>query len=86
MMGANLGVKIDVSPVTSNPFGHWEHDEIWQIQERLLIQLGREWHTSPGPLPERWLEWPETRQAQEAIRSACLAEAGERVNARVRLE
>jgi SAM-dependent methyltransferase len=39
-MGANLGSKIDVSPVTSNPFGHWEHDEIWRIQERLLIELG----------------------------------------------
>jgi len=77
-MGANLGSKIDVSPVTSNPFGHWEHDEIWRIQERLLIQLGREWQTSPGPLPERWLEWPETRQALEAIQSTCQAEAGER--------
>jgi SAM-dependent methyltransferase/glycosyltransferase involved in cell wall biosynthesis len=77
-MGANLGSKIDVSPVTSNPFGHWEHDEIWRIQERLLIELGREWHTSPGPLPERWLEWPETRRAMDAIQSVCQNEAGER--------
>lgn len=60
-MGANLGSRIDTAPHPANPHGHWEHADVWQAQERLLIRFGREWHSSPGPLPARWLEWPDAR-------------------------
>ena len=59
VMGANLGERIDTEPHPANPHGHWEHADVWRAQERLLIRFGREWHSSPGPLPPRWLEWPE---------------------------
>ena len=60
-MGVNLGPRIDTTPHPANPHGHWEHSDIWQAQERLLIRFGREWHSSPGPLPARWLDWPDCR-------------------------
>jgi ubiquinone/menaquinone biosynthesis C-methylase UbiE len=59
-MGANLGDQIDVVPHSHNPHGHWEHAEVWRAQEDLLIRFGREWHSAPGPLPERWIDWPDT--------------------------
>jgi ubiquinone/menaquinone biosynthesis C-methylase UbiE len=59
-MGANLGERIDVEPHPHNPHGHWEHADVWRTQEELLIRFGREWHSAPGPLPQRWLEWPDT--------------------------
>jgi len=60
-MGVNLGARIDTAPHSANPHGHWEHADVWPAQERLLIRFGREWHSSPGPLPGRWLEWPDSR-------------------------
>lgn len=59
-MGLNLGDRVDTEPHPANPHGHWEHADVWRAQERLLVSLGREWHASPGPLPPRWLEWPDT--------------------------
>jgi hypothetical protein len=47
-MGVNLGSRIDTAPHPANPHGHWEHADVWQAQERLLIRFGREWHSSPG--------------------------------------
>ena len=64
-MGANLGERLDVSPHPANPNGHWEHADVWPAQENLLIDFGREWHASPGPLPHRWLDWPEVRTTVE---------------------
>lgn len=60
-MGMNLGEKVDIDPHPANPNGHWEHSEVWQAQENLLTDLGREWHSSPGPLPARWLQWPQAQ-------------------------
>lgn len=62
-MGINLGERVDIAPHPANPNGHWEHADVWHTQENLLIDFGREWHSSPGPLPLRWLEWPETGAA-----------------------
>jgi SAM-dependent methyltransferase len=59
-MGANLGDRVDVAPHSHNPYGHWEHADVWRAQEELLIRFGREWHSAPGPLPDRWIEWPDT--------------------------
>ncbi|MEY3206084.1 MAG: hypothetical protein RLZZ21_2415, partial [Planctomycetota bacterium] len=61
-MGANLGERIDTEPHPANPHGHWEHADVWRAQEQLLIRFGREWHSSPGPLPPRWMEWPDTQE------------------------
>jgi SAM-dependent methyltransferase len=78
-MGANLGARVDTAPHPANPHGHWEHLDVWQGQERLLQQFGREWHSCPGPLPSRWLEWPDTTalmSAFAAIASSELAQHG----------
>jgi SAM-dependent methyltransferase len=73
-MGVNLGGQIDTAPHPSNPHGHWEHADVWQAQERLLIRFGREWHSSPGPLPTRWLEWPDTREVIDRFAGIAAAE------------
>lgn len=73
-MGANLGERIDTEPHPANPHGHWEHADVWRAQEWLLIRFGREWHSSPGPLPPRWMEWPETRQTIDRFVAIARAE------------
>lgn len=73
-MGVNLGTRIDTAPHPSNPHGHWEHADVWPAQERLLIAFGREWHSSPGPLPPRWLEWPDTREVIDRFAAIAVAE------------
>lgn len=73
-MGVNLGSRIDTAPHPGNPHGHWEHIDIWRSQERLLIGFGREWHSSPGPLPARWLEWPDTRATIDRFATLAAAE------------
>ena len=73
-MGANLGERIDTEPHPANPHGHWEHTDVWQAQERLLIRFGREWHSSPGPLPHRWMEWPDTTATIARLTAIATAE------------
>ena len=73
-MGANLGERIDTEPHPANPHGHWEHTDVWQAQERLLIRFGREWHSSPGPLPHRWMEWPDTTATIARLTAVATAE------------
>ena len=75
-MGLNLGDRVDVAPHPANPHGHWEHADVWQAQEELLIRFGREWHSSPGPLPARWLEWPDTLSTIERFVALAAAELG----------
>jgi SAM-dependent methyltransferase len=75
-MGANLGTPVDTHPHPANPHGHWEHARVWPAQERLLIRFGREWHSSPGPLPDRWLEWPDTAATIAEFAAIAAAEVG----------
>jgi hypothetical protein len=74
VMGANLGERIDTEPHPANPHGHWEHTDVWKAQERLLIRFGREWHSSPGPLPPRWMEWPDTTSTIARLTAIATAE------------
>jgi hypothetical protein len=64
-MGLNLGKQVDIKPDPANPNGHWEHSIVWQAQENLLTDLGREWHSSPGPLPSKWIDWPEAQSVHK---------------------
>lgn len=73
-MGLNLGEHVDTAAHPANPHGHWEHAEVWRAQEELLIRFGREWHSSPGPLPNRWLEWPDTAAMIERFVALAAAE------------
>lgn len=77
-MGANLGERIDTEPHPANPHGHWEHADVWRAQERLLIRFGREWHSSPGPLPPRWMEWPDTQETIDRFVAIARAEVAAR--------
>jgi hypothetical protein len=58
----------------ANPHGHWENTSVWQEQERLLIRFGREWHSSPGPLPPCWLKWPDTTATVARLTAIATAE------------
>lgn len=73
-MGLNLGADVDTRPHPANPHGHWEHGAVWNAQETLLIRFGREWHSSPGPLPARWLEWPDTQATIDTFTNLCSVE------------
>ena len=73
-MGANLGADVDTNPHPANPHGHWEHALVWPAQEQLLMRFGREWHSSPGPLPDRWLEWPDTAATIAAFAATAATE------------
>ena len=58
-----------------NPEGYFERRDITDLQEQLLISLGRWWPGADGmrDLPPDWLTRPETHQAAAALRH-CLAE------------
>ena len=62
-LGVYLGQEVERQPVPSNQSGHWEHTRVWRLHERLLEAFGQGWGGPIGPLPPRWLEWPETRAA-----------------------
>ena len=73
-MGMNLGKSVDTTPHPANKNGHWEHADVWQSQEKLLIDFGREWHSCPGPLPANWLAWPETQATIDCFTEIAHAE------------
>jgi GT2 family glycosyltransferase len=60
-----------------NPEGYWERRDISNLQEQLLIDLGRWWPSAAGvfPLPENWLEWPCTRRIAGQLRQLLTLEA-----------
>lgn len=60
-----------------NPEGYFERQDVTDLQEQLLIDLGRWWPSAPGvlPLPEAWLEARCTLHAAERLRCLLAAEA-----------
>lgn len=52
-----------------NPAGYWERRDVTDLQERLLIDLGRWWPGATGamPLPDQWLQSPFTRRAGQQL-------------------
>lgn len=52
-----------------NPEGYFEREDITEIQDNLLRELGRHWPSASGalPLPEHWLELPSTQRAETLL-------------------
>lgn len=68
-----LGVPVPGDLVEAdphNPEGYYENREVVNVQEQLLIQLGRWWPsaTGPLPLPADWLLWPSTQHTVATLR------------------
>jgi GT2 family glycosyltransferase len=52
-----------------NPEGYFERRDVTDLQEQLLIDLGRWWPSAAGvlPLPDGWMDWPCTRRAANQL-------------------
>lgn len=66
-LGANLGAPLNIEPVPSNPSGHWEHDLVWRLQEKLLTDLEAPWHDGFLSLPPEWLQHEASIHAARAL-------------------
>ncbi|CAK6696118.1 glycosyltransferase [Synechococcus sp. CBW1107] len=68
-----LGVPVPgdlVKADSHNPEGYYEHREVVNVQEQLLIELGRWWPsaTGPLPLPADWLLRPSSQHTSAILR------------------
>lgn len=69
---AELGVPLPgplIDGDRHNPEGYFERADVTDLQERLLIRLGRWWPSQAGvrPLPAGWLDHPATREAAQEL-------------------
>jgi GT2 family glycosyltransferase len=60
-----------------NPEGYFERDDVTELQEQLLRELGRTWTSASGclPLPPNWLALPSTQRVEAALQALLNAEA-----------
>jgi hypothetical protein len=65
LLGVELGDNL-LDPQPDNRNGFWEHHDAVQIHERLLAELGRNWHDL-RELPEGWLDHPAALRAVDEI-------------------
>lgn len=65
LLGAELGTNL-LDPQSDNLKGFWEHHDAVQIHERLLSELGRDWHDL-RELPADWMELPASLKAMNEI-------------------
>jgi hypothetical protein len=54
LMGVDLGARL-LPASSSNPSGHWEHEEVVSVHDSLLMALGTKWD-DPRALPAGWLK------------------------------
>ncbi len=66
LLGVELGSSL-MPPNKFNPRGYWEHQEIVDLHERLLCDLGSHWHDT-RPLPSGWWRHQSIRWAHDALR------------------
>ncbi len=50
----------------SNALGHWEHEGVVAIHDRLLAEFGLNWH-DPDPLPAGWEDAPGAHAAEQQL-------------------
>lgn len=72
LLGADLGSHF-LSPADDNPAGFWEHLSAYEIHERLLTALGRNWYDMTE-MPKGWLEHPAAIRAQCEVEDLIRAE------------
>lgn len=63
--GIELGPRL-LAAQAHNPKGYFEHDVVWQIQQRLLSRIGRDLYDL-RPLPHGWLNCEPAMQAREEL-------------------
>jgi hypothetical protein len=54
LMGVNLGQRL-LPASSTNPSGHWEHEEVVSVHDSLFMALGTKWD-DPRRLPAGWLK------------------------------
>jgi hypothetical protein len=65
LLGVDFG-RFLMPATDANKKGHWEHEEIVRIHDRLLSALGSCWDDDQ-PLPADWLERETTREARSKL-------------------
>lgn len=65
LLGAELGENL-MGPGYSNDQGFWEHMDAYQINDRLLHELGMSW-SDPRRMPEGWEDTPQFAHALREI-------------------
>jgi GT2 family glycosyltransferase/glycosyltransferase involved in cell wall biosynthesis len=65
LLGVELGDGL-MAPAPGNPLGFWEKQEVADINDRLLLALGRSW-SDPRPMPEGWLDSDAAKAAEASI-------------------
>ncbi len=66
LCGVDLSDNL-LPPSTDNKKGFWEHQEIVEIQENLLLSMDSRWD-DVRPLPKGWLNFKESQQAIAEIK------------------
>jgi hypothetical protein len=66
LLGVEVGDKL-VAPAADNSLGFWEHADAVDLNERLLLGLGRSWDDI-RPMPEDWLQSEIARQSVQSAR------------------
>ena len=68
VMGVALGDRL-LRNNPQNPEGFWEHEDIVQIQENLLLQFGRGLSSNTGmlPLPVQWWRLPDAQSCRQQL-------------------
>lgn len=65
-LGVHLGTKL-IPATADNEKGHWEHAEIVELHNRLLLAFGRSWQATQ-PLPPQWWQRPEVEPFRRDLR------------------
>ncbi len=65
LLGAELGKQL-MAAQQDNPKGFWEHEEVVQIHDKLLYELGHNWQDGIA-LPEGWLNSHAAKQAAHKL-------------------
>lgn len=75
LLGVQLGDKL-MGPGYSNDLGFWEHLDAYQINDRLLGELGMSWN-DPRRMPEGWETSPQFTQALHEIVRVLMRDFGD---------
>src|SRR4030081_3596213 len=65
LIGVDFGKHL-LPATDANEKGHWEHEEIVRVHDRLLLSLGSGWDDE-DPLPSDWVEREITREVKSRL-------------------
>jgi len=65
LLGTDPGINL-MQPAEDNPTGFWEPEDIVNVHDELLRQLGSSWQ-DPNPLPNAWWNQPYIKPFEEQL-------------------